>query len=83
MDEIPIMGSYEDGTPIGYTRSNATQFYEMVKSMAAYDSLFGKKTSQYAHNDSLKSIKKPAPIKDPVMYTMHSGGAPGADTYWG
>jgi hypothetical protein len=24
MVEQPIMGSYEDGTPIGYTRSNAT-----------------------------------------------------------
>ena len=83
MVEQPIMGSYEDGTPIGYTRSNATQFYEMVKSMSMYHVLYDRKNVKYDHNDSLRSIKKPEPIKDSSRYTLHSGGAPGSDTYWG
>jgi hypothetical protein len=83
MEEPAIIGSYEDGTPIQYTRSNAMQFYDMVKSMTTYHVLFDSAQDNIGHNKSLQNTKKPAPIKDSKLYTLHSGGAPGADTYWG
>jgi hypothetical protein len=55
----------------------------MVKSMSMYHVLYDKKNVRYDHNNSLRSIKKPEPIKDSSRYTLHSGGAPGSDTYWG
>lgn len=83
MPEIPIVGSYEDGTPIEFTRSNAVQFYDMARAMANYALTTTKKQPPIDHNDSLKRIKRPSAPNEPEKYSMHSGGAPGSDSYWG
>jgi hypothetical protein len=83
MPEIPIVGSYEDGTPIEFTRSNAAQFYDMARAMANYALTTTKKQPPISHNDSLKRIKRPSAPNEPEKYSMHSGGAPGSDSYWG
>lgn len=83
MEDVAIDASYEDGTPLQLTKSNSTQYYNMVKAMASYVFLHKSRKDKPEHNKSLSKIKKSSPEKDASLYHLHSGGARGSDSLWG
>lgn len=60
-DDIPIKGSYEDGSTIDFTVTTTTQFYNMAKVMGQWNALYGKKPTQ--HNRSIQNMPLAAPTK--------------------